>query len=365
MVCKKCRKELADEWKACPYCGAKIASQKKPSVHHGNGQGGAYKRGSLWTARVTVGWLYDKPIRKTKSGFSTKAEALAYCAKLLETPNRPKHDETFQQVYLRWLESYERRVAESTLACYKAAWNWFAPVQHLKLVDLTVAELQGCVDACPRGRSTLDDMRTVCSLVFKYAIDNKFPILHNPGSSLYTGEKKKGTRRAFTWAELEKIRSAVGVYPYADYVYCMCYLGYRPNEMLSLRKSQYDAEHKCFIAGIKSEAGIDRIMTISPKIMPLIAARLLQGGELIFPGPDGKQMNDETFRTECFYPLMDNLGIEGAVPYSCRHTFANLLKRVQGSDTDKAALIGHSDASMTKYYQSADYESLKAITDCI
>ena len=42
-----------------------------------------------------------------------------------------------------------------------------------------------------------------------------------------------------------------------------------------------------------------------------------------------------------------------------------LLKNVKGSDTDKAALIGHSDASMTKYYQSADYESLRAIIDAM
>lgn len=290
---------------------------------------------------------------------------MAYCARLQERPLQAKHDESFQQVYARWLADYERRVAASTLACYKAAWKYFEPVQHLRIVDLTVSELQACVDNCPRGRSTLDDMRTVCSLVFRWAIDNRFPIMHNPASSLYTGEKKKGTRRAFTWEELEQIKNAVGVYPYADYVYCMCYLGYRPNEMLSLKKSQFDAAHRCFIAGIKTEAGIDRIMTISPKIMPLIAARLLQAGELVFPGPDGKMMDDETFRDRCFYPLMEMLGIEGAVPYSCRHTFANLLKRVQGSDTDKAALIGHSDASMTKKYQSADYDSLKAITDCI
>ena len=62
---------------------------------------------------------------------------------------------------------------------------------------------------------------------------------------------------------------------------------------------------------------------------------------------------------------MDALGITDRVPYSCRHTFANLLKNVKGSDTDKAALIGHSDASMTKYYQSPDYDSLRAIIDSL
>ena len=76
-------------------------------------------------------------------------------------------------------------------------------------------------------------------------------------------------------------------------------------------------------------------------------------------------MSEAYFRDYCFMPVMEALHIIGKTPYSCRHTFANLLKAVRGSDTDKAALIGHADASMTKYYQSADYESLRAITDRI
>ena len=75
-------------------------------------------------------------------------------------------------------------------------------------------------------------------------------------------------------------------------------------------------------------------------------------------------MDDEFFRKKCFNPLMKELGIEGKVPYSCRHTFADLLKQVYGSDTDKAELIGHADASMTKYYQSADHESMKKDNGC-
>jgi hypothetical protein len=41
------------------------------------------------------------------------------------------------------------------------------------------------------------------------------------------------------------------------------------------------------------------------------------------------------------------------------------MKKVQGSDTDKSALMGHASPDMTKYYQSADIVSLKAITDNI
>ena len=160
---------------------------------------------------------------------------------------------------------------------------------------------------------------------------------------------------------LEKIRKAVGKEPYADYVYFMCYTGFRPNEMLSLKKDAYKKDKNVLIGGFKTEAGKDRTVPVSAKIAPILAQRMASESKFIFSRPDGTMMDDEHFRKYCFVPLMKKLGIEGKVPYSCRHTFANLLKNVRGSDTDKAALIGHSDASMTKYYQSPDYESLQAI----
>lgn len=98
--------------------------------------------------------------------------------------------------------------------------------------------------------------------------------------------------------------------------------------------------------------------------MPIIEEQLKTPGEYLFPCYNGTQMTVNHFQ-KVFRGIMDALGIEGMVPYSCRHTFSNLLKNVKGSDTDKASLMGHADASMTKYYQSADYKSLKAITDKI
>lgn len=86
----------------------------------------------------------------------------------------------------------------------------------------------------------------------------------------------------------------------------------------------------------------------------------------LFPSLEtGKMMTEAEFRNGVFKPLMAKLGIKDRTPYSCRHTFSNLMKNVPGSDTDKAALMGHTDVSMTKYYQTPDYESLKRITDLL
>lgn len=366
ITCPKCSTISPEGSIFCSRCGKKLIKQEKKArtKNRSNGTGMAYRRGNTWTARVTIGFIIQdgKKIQKyrTKGGFPTKAAAENYCAELKDNPRAPKSTESFSQIYDRWLAEYQERVAPTTLSSYKAAWKKFKKLHPLPIVGITVSMLQECIDECDKGRSTLDDMRTVCSLVYQYAVINKV-VDQNLAQFLYVSTKKKGTRQPFSMDELKKIGQAVGRIPYADYVYCMCYLGFRPNEMLSLKKDAYDKEHNCLIGGFKTEAGTNRIVPISPKIQKIIDERLKAPGKYIFPRSDGTLMDDEHFRKYCFTPLMEQLGISGKVPYSCRHTFANLLKNVQGSDTDKAALIGHSDASMTKYYQSADYESLKTI----
>lgn len=369
--CRKCHQPLHPTWKACPFCAAPVVQpppKTKKRPRRGNGTGGVYKRGSTWTARVTVGWQQvggkSEPVRRTKGGFKTKTEALKYCQTLLENPYVPKSTESFSEVAARWQDAYAPRVKESTMACYKAALGHFKRIAYRKLTELTVAEIQSCFDTCAAGRSTKEDMRTVCSLVYKYAAQNGLDV-KNPSPYLYLGTEKKGTRDPLSMDELERVRRAIGIVPFAGMIYALCYLGYRPTELLSLKKSDYDPVQNCFRGGIKTEAGKNRYVTISPKIQPIVDALMAQEGEYVFSIEPGKPMTEAFFRDYCFTPCMEALQIKGKTPYSCRHTFANLLKAVRGSDTDKAALIGHADASMTKYYQSADYESLRAITDKI
>ena len=377
--CRKCKKSLETNWIVCPYCGTSVSPPKKSKKTRGNGTGTAYRRGSTWTAKVVVDWRkkvvdgkeYLVPVSKTKGGFAKKTDALNYCLTLKKSPTRIESNETFKQIYDRWVPIYEPRIKSTTMATYKAAFKHFAPIHYYKISTLTVADLQKCLDECKKGRSTKDDMKSVCSLVFKFA-EQAGIVEKNLGPLLFVGRDKKGTREALSIDDLQLIAKSIEQVPYADYVYCLCYTGFRPNEFLSLKKTAYHEEKKgektfrFLIGGFKTEAGTDRAVTISPKIQPIIDRLLKSDSEFLFPNMEtGKMMDDEFFRKKCFNPLMSKLGIDGKVPYSCRHTFANLLKNATGSDTDKAALIGHADASMTKYYQSADYEAMTAITDAL
>lgn len=381
MECRKCKKEIPDESLFCNFCGSKQESQPRSRRIRANGEGCAYKRGKTWTARIVLGYWVDDdgtmhPHLRTKSGFKSKREALDYIPQLKkEATKNPDINISFQQLYNRFMEVHEQKVSESTCACYRAAYNHYKPVWGLRFADLGVDDLQECLDDCPSGRRTKENMKALGTLMYKYAVSRNI-CRTNYAQYLYVGNEKKGTHPSFSLDQVETIRKAVGRIPGADYVYCMIYTGYRPSEMLALTRDSYhkDGDIDYLVGGIKTEAGRDRNMTISPKIRQIVLGRVMRANPWLFPREDGKQMDERYFREAIFYPVLAACGIQHIpdkdhpahyVPYSCRHTFANLMKAVTGSDTDKAALMGHSDASMTKYYQSADLNSLLCITNNI
>ena len=123
----------------------------------GNGQGTAYKRGSAWEAQVIIGWKPGKtrpiPIKRRKSGFKTKREALAYCSELLRGPSESRNA-TLDQVYTLWYKSHESRVSAKTMEGYSAAYKHFSSLHHRFIKSITARDLQDCMDNCPAGKRT-------------------------------------------------------------------------------------------------------------------------------------------------------------------------------------------------------------------
>lgn len=375
MHCRKCKGEIPDASAFCNHCGAKQESKKGRRMRS-NGMGTAYKRGKTWTASVIIGWK-DKdgepvPVKRTKGGFGTKKAALEHC-QALRGEKRLASKLTFAQVYQLWHDIHETKVSKSTMDCYRAAYKYYEDIHYMRFADVGLDDLQDCMDGCPRGKRTKENMKALGTLLYKYALPRHIAEM-DYAQYLDCGNDAKGTREALTDEHVELIRQAIGKVPYAEHAYCLIYTGFRPNEMLSMTRDAYNAKSNTLTGGFKTEAGTNRIVTLSPKIKGLVQALVIKASPYIFPRQDGSLMQDDYFRTECFYPLLDALGIqpippEGEraryTPYSCRHSFANLMKNVPGSDTDKAALMGHTSAEMTKYYQSADLDSLRAITDKI
>jgi hypothetical protein len=203
----------------------------KPRVR-GNGQGTAFKRGRTWTSRVVVGWKVAEdghaiPIYRTKGGFSTKRDALAYCETLKNAPKTIQRL-SMQEIYNAWLPTHEGRVGHATMNCYKAAWKYFAPISHMTFADIDLDDLQDCVDDCPCGRRTKENMKALAGLLMKYAIPRHQTDM-NYAEFINTGNGEKGTRPAFSREQIEMIRSQIGITPHAEDVFCLIYSALAPS----------------------------------------------------------------------------------------------------------------------------------------
>ena len=402
MNCPACKSSPPEGAIFCPFCGKKLTTTKKRRTKsRGNGTGCAYydQDHRYWVAQVVTGYRelppldlgspdnmkQRIPIKKTKAGFKRREDALVYCDQLRAKKNdAPELSMTLAQIYKEWEPKYSQRIDPSTVAGYRAAYNYYRPLHDRQIRTITAEELQACMDACPKGKRTHQNMKVVAGLLWKYAKD-KHIVAQVESENLFTGRGKSVKRDALTDIEVEKIRQAIGWHRYAEYIFCLCYLGFRPGEMLELRKDQV-IEHKgrlFLVEGKKTEAGKDRTVPVHQKIEDIIRSRpYIPGTDLVFPQysfakasrkapvppfTGFKQMTDNYFRENVFKPLTARLGIaEGKVPYAARHTFSNKLKSAAGDDRDKAALIGHSDYTFTQTkYQTTNEDELLAVVDSI
>ncbi len=401
MICvnPKCKIDLPDEAKYCYLCGTKLkkAERRQKTKSRGNGLGSVYKLpNGKWCAAKTLWYVADpvpedappdaKPHKRRKvvrKQYSTRKDAMAALPLLGVANYRPqggtptqrkKTAITLKELYDQWEPTHNR--GKSTMNCYRAGFRIFAPLWHVSMQDIDIDDLQNCMDESEAGRRTQENARAALGLIYKYGIPrdaipkdrNLAPFLRiwEPGS--------RSTKEGFSVEELEKIRKATDAGDRsAARILCNCYLGYRPTGFLELKVADYNAKEKAFVGGIKTEAGINRAVTVSPKIQRYVDQYLAVAGNGYVFGVAGERLSIEDYR-EDFYAVLARLGIDNPVdeqgrhrltPHSCRHTFATLMKRVKGSDTDKLALIGHTSTEQLRDYQDVSFEDLRAITDAM
>lgn len=384
IYCRNCNKSIDFDSKFCKFCGAKVAPARGKK-RRGNGTGSVVKISkNNYKVIVTLGYkecpqpdgkIKLLPVRRTKSNFTSKTEALLYIEQL--KTERRVESYTFKQVYDKWAPT--QTCLQKTKNGYDSAFKYFHDLWYVPIADITIDDLEDCFEDCEKGRRTKQLMKTVAGLVFKYSIPRGY-LPHNLNLVQYVkinDDSARPNKPAFTVQQLELFKKHFNDIPFTQLMFVACYTGFRPSEFIALDARDYNRTEQCFVGGGKTAAGTNRTVTVSPKILNIVeryAAGKQQGP--IFTRTDGKPYSYKGFVSD-FYTTLEALGIENPTrevdgklihtitPHCCRHTFATLMKRTPGADKDKLALIGHTSDEMLRYYEDVSYEDLRKITDNI
>ncbi len=356
MVCVKCGKEVAD----APFCGACGWKQENKPIRRtkrGNGQGRVYKRGASWYAQVTLysqacvieGEKRYKQKRRTKGGFATKKDALAY----IETLRAPESRKvpTLLDLYTQWEKTDYPKLSSSKKSAYKKARERIDSIMGRRIDTLTVAELQTLTDDNSMSYYTARDIKTLLSHIYRKALPDQF-VKDNLAQYIVLPELDEKESEPFTAEEVQTIWLAYGQgETFAGYILLMIYTGMMPGELLSCRKDMIDTD-RCEIYGCgkKTKTRKQSAIVFPDFILPVLQD-LMEIDSENGRADKGKlvQMNKDNFY-EAYHEALKRIGVRNLPPYSCRHTTGTEAARLNLSAPVIQSVMRHSKITTTQRY---------------
>ena len=324
------------------------------------------KRRRPWAAVITTGWDPETGKRQQKYvGYYETYQEAEEALVMYRIDPTPAVDATLGDTYREWIAT-KGDVSKSARYGYDMAWRLLSRLENAKIKDIRTGQLQRLIDTATKDDGTayssgsLAKIKTVSVMIWDYAVKNDLAP-KNYAKFITLPRNKRREKDCFTALEVQQIRdaAAAGV-PWADAVLIMIYSGFRISEFLSLDRFTVDLEHMTFRAGVKTDAGRNRLVPIHPCILPYVRSRLAQGGERMICKRDGTHMGQWTFRTNYYYPVLERIGVRKLNPHCTRHTFATMLAEARVPAVEIQRLLGHAQYSTTaNTYTHLDVDALR------
>ena len=366
MNCRKCGKELPEGAVFCCWCGVRQARAPASRFHRGNGQGTAYKRGNTWTAALVVGWKTSPdhkpiPVRRTKGGFATKREALAY-APLLRGGNMAGSAPNLIEYWNTYEGGKLDKLSDSKRTAYRIAWGKLKVLQYLPVDQIGVGDLQSAVSEAAPSYYTAKDCKTVLTRLFEMAAAEgwcskdlpsfiELPQLHEKVREVFSDMEHGALWQLYERGDL---RAAIPL--------LMICTGMMPGEMQSLKVEHIDLEaRKITGVGLKTRVRRESAIYLPEDVLPVVED-LMQHAT-----PAGYLWTHSTDRWYAdYYAALEAAGCRRLEPYCCRHTTATRLAVTEGvAPQTVKRMMRWSTAKMLDRYAHPDDADVLAAADKI
>lgn len=347
-----------------------------------NGYGSVSKlsgnRRKPFRARITTHWEYVDGKAKQKfkviGYFATKREALAALAEYHKDPHEIlATDVTFRDIFVKWSEEAFAEMSKANVSGLKSAYKRCEPVHKMKISDIKKTHLQAILDGVTHmSAATSTKIKTVINGVFQYCLENEI-LDKNPAEFVKVKAKdnQSDIHKPYTKEEIQLLwdnldmaiempmsgKLTQTIYP-VDIILIAIYTGMRPSEVLNIVNRNIHIEEKYLIGGMKTEAGIDRVIPLHDKIIPLIKKRMGEGGEHLIKYKTDNPPKLQQYRKFMYDPVVEALKMEH-LPHDSRHTFVSLMHEAGVDELTVKRIVGHNDKNnVTRRYTHIEIAAL-------
>lgn len=407
MKCPECDLQVSDKAISCPHCGYPLKDPDQPKgrgkarpKHRRlpNGFGsitelkGRNLRNPFW-ARVCVGKsAYGKPILKSlkpKAYFRTYNDAYAALCEYNKNPYDLDNDITIYELYDKWTDVYLKNASDTYARTISSAWAYCSSVYDMRAKDLRARHIKGCMEYGyrieTRGKrkgekiypsaTTKTKIKSLFNVMLDYAleyeiVDRNYSRTFDVSDDIVkeATESKRG-HIPFTESELKILWDHVNSVKFTDWVIIQCYMGWRPQELATLRLDEVNLDKWYMQAGMKTDAGKQRIVPIHSKIRGLVKQNydfaLSIGSEYLLNDKGQTHAGSWALTydkySNRFKKVMEQLQLNpDHRPHDPRNTFITNAKKVKMDEYAIKAMVGHSIQDITEStYTVRDLEWLR------
>ncbi len=408
--CPECKLQISNTAVFCPHCGyvtkpdlmvapatrKRKNKNKRRRLPNGFGRITEIKGRNLrnpYRAMVTVGktptgGLICKPLKPT-AYFPTYNDAYTALVEYHKNPYDLEPDITVQELFEKWTDDTLKNATVSYMRTVQSAWAYCTSVYNMRAKDIRARHIKGCMEdgfrietrgkrkgekihASPHTKARIKSLfNTMLDYALEYEIISMnyartFEISEN---LIVDMEKSKKQHFPFSEEEMKTLWENVERVKFVDWVLIQCYMGWRPQELAILRLDEINLDKWYMQAGMKTDAGKQRIVPIHQKIRGIVKKNydfaLSIGSEYLIN--DKGQTHSGSWKmtydkyANRFKKVINQLNLNpDHRAHDPRTTFVTKAKRAGVDEYALKAMIGHSIQDITEsVYTMRDLEWLR------
>ena len=320
------------------------------------------KRRKPYAARITTSWTQDgKQEKKYLGYFKTRQEAMKALADYNENPfDLASREITFADLFERWknIKYREKEMPSEYVSAYKK----LAPLYDMPFAEIRKRHIQNVIDNLNVGHSSKNHMKSICTMMFKYAIDQEIVTTNFASLVELPAKTQSEIHKPFTPEELQILWQNADDFT-VKIALILCYTGLRPIELLEMKNSDVHLAEKYMRGGVKTAAGKNRIIPVAEKILPLIAEMFNPKNEFLIT-QDDKPITYQNFLQKYWRKneVLKSLPTKH-LPHDGRHSCATMLDDAEVPLKIRQMILGHASKDITNRVYT--HKTIQQLIDAI